>query len=150
MLAFDTNLAVFAANRSAPQNAAALEFFGSLTERQDVAVAEYMLVELYLKLRNRAIFPVPFTASEALEWCRGLRENRNWQLIESAPVMEQVWELAGRRDFAFRRIIDARLALTLRYFGVQDFATTNTKDFEGLGFRRVWNPLHEPAGEVAL
>jgi len=25
--------------------------------------------------------------------------------------------------------------------GVTEFATVNTKDFEGLGFRRVWNPL---------
>jgi hypothetical protein len=25
--------------------------------------------------------------------------------------------------------------------GVEDLATANVKDFEGLGFRRVWNPL---------
>ena len=52
-----------------------------------------------------------------------------------------MWEHANEADFAFRRIIDARLALTLRHHGVTEFATTNVKDFEGFGFRRVWNPL---------
>lgn len=45
-------------------------------------------------------------------------------------------------DFAFRRLYDARSALTLTAQGVTEFATVNAKDYEGLGFRRVWNPLH--------
>jgi hypothetical protein len=55
--------------------------------------------------------------------------------------MDVVWELAGDRDFARRRIFDARLALTLRHGGVTHFVTTNVKDFEGWGFEKVWNPL---------
>ena len=43
----------------------------------------------------------------------------------------------------YHRLIDVRLALTLRYHGVTDFATANVKDFNGLGFARVWNPLLE-------
>jgi hypothetical protein len=38
-------------------------------------------------------------------------------------------------------IVDARLGLTLRHHGVDEFATTNIKDFAGFGFTRVWNPL---------
>ena len=40
-----------------------------------------------------------------------------------------------------RRIYDARLALCLLAHGVREFATVNVKDFAGLGFRRVFNPL---------
>lgn len=40
-----------------------------------------------------------------------------------------------------RRLYDARTALTLTAQGVTEFATANPKDFVGLGFRRVWNPL---------
>jgi hypothetical protein len=65
----------------------------------------------------------------------------NVSRIENANVMDAVWELAGDRDFARRRIFDARLALTLRHGGVTHFATTNVKDFEGWGFEKVWNPL---------
>ena len=141
MLSFDTNLAVYATNSATPQHSAAREFLHRLINRQDVAVCELMLVELYLKLRNPVIFPKPLTASEAVAHCRQFRENGNWRLLESAPVMDQVWRLASAREFAFRRIIDARLALTLRHHGVEEFATTNERDFQGFGFKRVWNPL---------
>lgn len=57
--------------------------------------------------------------------------------------MEEVWTLAATSGFAFRRIIDLRLAHTLRHHGVTDFATSNEKDFDGQGFTRVWNPLLE-------
>jgi predicted nucleic acid-binding protein len=49
--------------------------------------------------------------------------------------------MAGTAEFGIRRIVDARLALTLRHHGVTVFATSNVKDFEGFGFTRVWNPL---------
>jgi uncharacterized protein len=67
-------------------------------------------------------------------YCRALRQNQNWLLVESAPVMPDVWGWTGKRGFAFRRIIDIRLGLTLRHFGVTEFATTNKKGFRGLGF----------------
>jgi predicted nucleic acid-binding protein len=102
-----------------------------------------MLVELYLKLCNARIFPNPFLPSEAAAWCQGFRTNVRWRVVENAPIMSETWRLAAQDGFAFRRIIDARLALTLRHHGVTEFATANTKDFEGFGFSRVWNPLAE-------
>ncbi len=44
-------------------------------------------------------------------------------------------------DFAFRCLYDARSPLTMIAQGVTEFATVSVKDFDGLGFRRVWNPL---------
>jgi uncharacterized protein len=40
-----------------------------------------------------------------------------------------------------RRLYDTRSALTMTAQGVTEFATMNVKDFKGLGFRKVWNPL---------
>jgi hypothetical protein len=48
---------------------------------------------------------------------------------------------ARAKDFAFRRLHDARSALIMTAQGVTEFATVNVKDFEELGFRKVWNPL---------
>ena len=141
MVSFDTNLAVYAANASSPGHEAARQFLQSLALRKDVAVCELVLVELYLKLRNEKIFPRPLTAPQAAAVCQSYRKNRSWVLIESAPVMEGVWEQACETGFAFRRIIDVRLAQTLRHHGVTEFATTNEKDFADQGFARVWNPL---------
>lgn len=143
MISVDTNLFVHAANLSMSSNAAARQFLASLVSRNDLVLCELMLVELYLKLRNPIIFPAPLNAAAAVAYCQALRGNTQWQVVESAPIMPEVWRLAARRDFAFRRIIDARLALTLRHYSVTEFATTNVKDFQDFGFTRVWNPLVE-------
>ena len=141
MLSFDTNIAVHAANTASPMHSAAIGFLTSLAKRKDVAVCELVLVELYLKLRNDKIFSKPLSAARAAAVCQSYRNNRSWMLIESAPVMAEVWEHAAKQQFAFRRIIDLRLGLTLRHHGVTEFATTNTKDFRNLGFSELWNPL---------
>lgn len=142
MISFDTNLVVYSANAAAPEQVRAAEFLTSLAERQDVVVCELMLVEVYLKLRNAAIIRRPLDAAAAAAHCQAFRKNPNWHLVEGAPVMEEVWRHAASRSFAVRRIIDARLALTLQHHGVTEFATTNQKDFTGFGFARVWNPLN--------
>jgi toxin-antitoxin system PIN domain toxin len=142
VISFDTNLVVYAANTAAPEQVRAAEFLTSLAERQDVAICELMLVEVYLKLRNAAIIRRPLDAAAATAHCQAFRKNPNWHLVEGAPVMDEVWRQAASKDFAVRRIIDARLALTLRHHGVTEFATTNQKDFAGFGFARVWNPLN--------
>lgn len=144
MLSFDTNLAVYAANSDMNEHEPARRFLQSLGTRCDVVVCDLMLVELYLKLRNARVFPRPLSAGEAAARCEQFRNNANWTLVESAPIMEAVWKMAAQKDFAIRRIVDARLALTLRHHGVTEFATANVKDFEGLGFARVWNPLSNP------
>jgi toxin-antitoxin system PIN domain toxin len=141
MLSFDTNIAVYAANAGSPFHDRARDFLQSLATRKDIAICELVLVELYLKLRNEKIFSRPLTATQAAAVCQAYRKNQAWTLIESAPVMENVWELAAQNNCAFRRIIDLRLAHTLLHHGVTEFATANEKDFVGQGFLRVWNPL---------
>jgi toxin-antitoxin system PIN domain toxin len=141
MLSFDTNLAVHAANCDSASHAQSRGFIESLAARRDVAICELMLVELYLKLRNERIFTRPLTAAQAVAVCTAYRSNQAWQLIDCAPVMDDVWGLAAKSGFAFRRIIDVRLARTLLHHGVTEFATANVRDFAKLGFERVWNPL---------
>ncbi len=140
-MSFDTNIAVHAANAASPLHGPARAFLQSLATRKDVAICELVLVELYLKLRNEKIFTRPLTAPQAAALCQAYRKNQAWTLIESAQVMERVWEQAGQKGFAFRRIIDLRLAQTLRHHGVTEFATANENDFAGQGFDKVWNPL---------
>jgi len=141
MLAFDTNLVIHASNTRSPLHAAASAFLASLDVRNDIVICELMLTEVYLKICNPAILTNPYPPAEAAAYCQAFRSNPRWALVESAPVMPEVWRLAAQKNFAFRRIIDARLALTLRHHGVTEFATTNTRDFAGFGFTRVWNPL---------
>ena len=141
MISFDTNVVVHSANVDSDHFPAARDFLQQMAGRNDVVICELMLMEVFLKLCNGKIFKNPMTPSAAGAYCERLRQNRNWRLVESAPVMPEVWKWTRRKDFAIRRIIDVRLGLTLRHFDVEEFATTNSKDFRALGFRRVWNPL---------
>ena len=141
MRSFDTNIIVCAVNSAIPEHENARGFLSALAMDDDVVVAELTLIEVYLLVRNPAVFPNPYTPSEAVELCRKFRSNPKWKLVDCVPVMEDVWQHAAKSSFARRRIIDARLALTLLRAGVTQLATTNTKDFRDFGFDRVWDPL---------
>jgi len=71
------------------------------------------------------------TALEASTVCQTCRKNRAWTLIETAQILEEVWSQATESGLAFRRIIDLRLAQTLRHYGVTDFVTSNVTDVAG-------------------
>jgi toxin-antitoxin system PIN domain toxin len=141
MLSIDTNLFVYAENSDCAEFSAARAFIQEAGKRTDVVLCDLVLVEVYLLLRNPAVITKPLTASQAVAICVRYRTNPNWRVVESAPVMHKVWEQARQQGFARRRIIDARLAFTLRHYGVIEFATANTKDFQEFGFNKVWNPL---------
>ena len=142
MLSIDTNLLVYAQNSDCDEHPRARAFLSSCRDRE-VVICELVLVELYLVLRSAAIVSCPLGAEDAVEVCAAYRNNPRWRLVEHASVMAEVWERARTPAFARRRIIDARLALTLRHHGVTELATANVRDFEGFGFARVWNPIED-------
>jgi toxin-antitoxin system PIN domain toxin len=141
VIGIDTNILIYARVASAPLHAKAVAFLEQCAAEPDVVLAELVLVELYLALRNPAILAPPLDAASAAAECQHLRSHPNWALVEQAEVMGAVWQDAAVAGFARRRIIDVRLARTFLAHGVADFATVNERDFQGLGFRRVWNPL---------
>lgn len=140
MLSIDTNIFVHAVNKDADHHQAARIFLEEAVTRQDVILAEYILVELYLLLRNPLVFARPLSSGTAASICRRFRTNPNWQVVECRPVMDEVWARAERADFSRRRIIDVRLGLTLVAAGVTQFATRNRRDFLDIGFGRVFDP----------
>lgn len=142
MIAADTNLLFAWLNRGHPNHAQAAAWFAAQAENPNFALCELTLVELYGLLRNEVLLARPLTAPEAVDTLQRLRHHPFWELIDyPGGLMEPVWAAAASPRFARRRIYDARLALTLRHYGVTELATANVKDFQGFGFTRVWNPL---------
>ena len=143
MIGIDTNVLLYSLNPDSIWHEAAVSFLlknlGVPTVR--VAITDYVLVELYVLLRNPAVMAKALTARAARDLVTAYWDVPNVLRVENANVMDEVWNLAGGRDFARRRVFDARLALTLKQVGVTEFATANVKDFEGWGFEKVWNPL---------
>lgn len=146
MIAFDTNLLLFAFDEDCPWHGPAFAFIDSLRNADNVVVSEFGLTEFYRLLRNPAVLAHPLSAPEAVKIVALYRSHPRWRVVGfpergSARVHDSLWRQAAQPGFAYRRIYDARLALVLQSFGVKEFATTNLKDFQGFGFDRVWNPL---------
>ena len=117
----------------------------SIQRDEDVAISEFVHAEFYGLLRNPAVLKHPLTAEEAVEVIQTYRSHPSWRLIgfptESRPLHDALWKKATARTFAFRKLYDTRSTLTMIAQGVTEFATVNVKDFEGVGFRRVWSPV---------
>jgi toxin-antitoxin system PIN domain toxin len=142
MISADTNIFVNAANPDMQDHQKALEFINTHWLDTSFALCELVVLEIYMAIRNPAIFRKPLPPSEAVAYCNKLRQNPYWQLVDVTPeITDQLWKIAARPNLAFRSIIDARLGLTLVYHGVTEFATVNTRHFQDCGFTRVWNPL---------
>ncbi len=144
MLSIDTNILLHAFNEDSPRHEAAYGWLSSM-QREDVAISELILAELYGLIRNPAVLKHPLAADEAVEVIQTWRRHPRWRLIgfpaESRPLHDSLWEKARGAAFPFRRLYDLRSALTMTAQGVTDFATINVRDFQGLGFAKVWNPL---------
>lgn len=145
MIAFDTNILFPFVVSDHPDHPAVADFIQGLDGRDEVALSEFALVELYGLLRQPAVMRRVLDAASAAAVCAALRKHPRWRLLgfpaDSARVHRTLWELAAKPGFSRRRIYDARLALCLVTQGVREFATVNLTDFAGLGFRRVFNPL---------
>ncbi|MGI8603188.1 MAG: TA system VapC family ribonuclease toxin [Verrucomicrobiales bacterium] len=145
MLSIDTNILLHAFNEDSPSHKAAYGWLTSIQRDENVAISEFILAELYRLIRNPAVLKHPLDADEAVDVIQTYRRHPRWRLIgfpvESRLLHNALWEKARTKDFAFRRLYDARSALTMAAQGVTEFATANVKDFQSLGFRRVWNPI---------
>lgn len=145
MISCDTNILYAAIDSRSARHDVARQFLMSFQQRDDFALCELVLVELYGLLRNPAVSLVPCSAAEAAGVIETFRGHPRWQILDypgpQSGVMSELWKVAGERSFAYRRIYDVRLALTLRHYGVTEFATRNKKDFQGFGFGKVWDPL---------
>jgi len=147
MISCDTNVLFAVLDSDSVHHATAITFLNDMRNSEQFGLCELVLIELYGLLRNPIVSKRPQNAADAARVIQKLRSHPCWLLLDypgpKSDVMNRLWELTAKTDFPYRRVYDARLALTLRHHGVTEFATCNVKDFQGFGFKRVWNPLTE-------
>jgi len=140
MTSVDTNILVYAADPDSLHHEKSRDFL--IHQDDDFVLCQLVLVELYMLLRNKSVFKTPYSAREAASYCNSLANSPKWRCVDYNPqISAKLWRWAENTDRGFRNIIDTRIAYTLQHHGVTHFATANVKDFEGLGFQKVWNPL---------
>ncbi len=137
----DSNLLFHALVPSDSLHGRASAYLNSLAGSEDFLICELALTELYTLLRNPKACQSPLSAREAVNVIQALCANPHWRLVDyPGELMPKVWKAAARHDFARTGVYDARLALTLRHYGVTHFATRDVKHFQGYGFEKVFDP----------
>lgn len=115
------------------------------TDNPDICISEFVLVELYRLLRNPTLNEYPLNGKQAVSIIENYRQHPRWRIIgftdKSSALHHKIWATMAQIKISYRQIYDVRLAYTLLDHGVKEFATANVKDFEKLGFKKVWNPL---------
>ncbi len=111
----------------------------------EITISEFVLVELYRLLRNPTLNQSPLNGKEAALIIEQYRQHPSWRIIgfteKSSELHQKIWSTMSQPTIPYRKIYDIRLAYTLLDHGVKEFATANVKDFQKLGFKKVWNPL---------
>lgn len=145
MLSIDANILLYAYSEAAPEHDRALAFINAQSRNKNVALSEFVLTEFYLLLRNPVVLKKPLSAQDAVQVIQSYRQHPIWKTLGFPPTSREIhtdlWNQAATPGIARRRIYDTRTALCLRAFGVTEFATANVKDFDGFGFKKVWNPI---------
>jgi len=145
MIGIDTNILLPAIEADNRDHTRAASFLATLQTESEVAISELVLIELYGLLRNPQVLARPVSAREAAAVCESFRGHPRWQVLGLPPdgraFHDALWAKLRDPKTPRRRIYDLRLGMSLVAQGVTDFATVNLRDFQGMGFRKVWNPL---------
>ena len=78
MISLDTNILFPAVVVESSEHAIAADFVDSLTSNGDVAISEFILLELYGLLRNPVVLSKPLTAAAAFGVCAAFRVHPRW------------------------------------------------------------------------
>ena len=117
MISLDTNILLPAVESRNAHHPRAATFLESLQDRQDVAICEFILLELYGLLRNPAVLAKPLSPAAATDVCEAFRQHPRWQVIGFPPnsraFHDVFWPKLRGADFARRRAHNWRVALLL-------------------------------------
>lgn len=142
MISFDTNILFPALEPSHADHERARLWLESLAG--EVALSELVLMELYVLVRDPVLAARPLGPPQAVALIERLRTNPRWRLLDAPEgLMAEVWRRAAEPGFGRRRVFDARIGVSLLRQGVRELATRNVRDFQGLGFARVFDPIAE-------
>ena len=79
MTSLDANILLYSSSEASPHHTAAKAFLESLSLRDDVALGEFVLSEVYLHLSNPAVLDAPLSPAEAVSVIQSYRQHPRWR-----------------------------------------------------------------------
>ena len=86
MTSIDANILLYSYSEASPHHAAAKAFLESLSQRDDVALSEFILSEVYLHLRNPAVLEAPLSPAKAVAVIQSDRQHPRWRVLGFPPA----------------------------------------------------------------
>jgi len=143
MKSLDTNILLYAINQDCSEHQVCrVVVEKALSEPDSWIIADQVWFELYRLLRNPVVLQRPLNSKQASECIQWYRESSGWlQCAWEPALMKELYPFWKKSAFPARNNFDLKLAITLKYHGVKDLYTRNTKDFTDLNFFTLFNPL---------
>ena len=143
MNSLDTNILIYAVNADCPEHSRAAEIYQSMLDvPEEWILSDQILFEFYRALRNSRILERPLGHQQALDQITFLREKSGVQhCAYETAFWPELYRDNSNENPMLAHTFDRVRAATLKQNGVTCFYPRNTKDFTGVGFERLINPI---------
>ena len=137
----DANVLLYAANRAAPENAAATAFLTQTVTRPDILVLAWVTVAAFLRIATHPrIFPSPLTPSQAEDSIERLLAVPHVRLVAEQDAFWTGYRSASSPSNRGNSVPDTFLAAILRQHGVKTLYTRDAA-FRRFAFLDIRDPF---------
>ncbi|MCK5519507.1 MAG: hypothetical protein KAI81_00210 [Candidatus Marinimicrobia bacterium] len=145
MYALDTNILVYAHNSASPLHVPAKSFVERKMNTFDdngnlsICIPAQVLME-FMNVITWQRLEVPLTLAEAMKVVQGYMKTRITLVYPQPTQLDTLMSLLNQCT-SRKKIFDIALAATLKDNWITGLYTVNVKDFKGLSFLDIKNPL---------
>lgn len=141
MFAIDTNILVYAHDKSSPFNRKAVSFIETKMNKEisDFCIPSQVISE-FINAITRNSLPNPLTLKESIGVVRNYLDF-GITIINPKETQTQTFLDVLSKVKTRKKIFDVVLASSLKDNNIEEFYTVNVKDFEEFNFLQIINPL---------
>ncbi|WP_084184901.1 UDP-4-amino-4,6-dideoxy-N-acetyl-beta-L-altrosamine transaminase [Desulfonatronum thiodismutans] len=140
----DSNILIYAFDKSSRFHVQSLEFIQEKTQTSQLAVTEFSLFEFYGVITDGRKIGMPLAPGEAWDVIRDFYEAQSFAVLPcTSACLRKVLENAERFSVKRNDIYDFLIATTFQEHETTTVYTLNTKDFKKFDFIQAVNPFSD-------
>ena len=142
MVGIDTNILLYAHDRSSHLFEPAKDFIASACEEGIIGLADLSLLEFYSVITDGRKIPWPLPPSEVAEIVKDILSADEFEVFcFNHLIFNKAVSYARKHNIARYGINDVYIAQTLAHYGIDRIFTANIKDFKKFDFIEAINPF---------
>ena len=142
MVGIDTNILLYAHDRSSPLLEPAKQFIARACEEGIIGITDLSLLEFYSVITDGRKISEPLPPSEAAEIVEDILSADEFEVFcFNHLIFNKAVSYARKHNIARYGINDVYIAQTLAHYGIDRIFTANIKDFKNFDFIEAINPF---------